>query len=50
MSIQKIHIDGYEYPYINIERHAQLCPICNGRGKYKNDVCHGCYGKGWIII
>ena len=45
---------------------AQKCPVCNGTGKYKellfNDtlattsnpyierLCHGCNGKGWIVV
>jgi len=44
--------------------YAQICPICNGRGKIKVDYqdnwnrgsskeekpCHGCGGKGWIDV
>lgn len=44
--------------------HSEICPICNGSGKYKiyeihHDIstecfaeytCHGCGGKGWIIV
>jgi DnaJ-class molecular chaperone len=44
--------------------YAQICPICNGRGKIKEDfhdsynrgtsekekVCHGCLGKGWVDV
>lgn len=30
--------------------HAQKCPICNGEGKYKEQTCHGCGGKGWIEV
>ena len=34
---------------------AQTCPVCNGRGKVKDDegkkiTCHGCNGKGWITL
>jgi hypothetical protein len=29
---------------------AQLCPVCNGSGKYDNKECHGCYGKGWVTV
>ena len=39
---------------------AELCPVCNGSGKYKPKPdpcctalpterrCHGCYGSGWV--
>ena len=31
--------------------HAQICPVCNGKGKLKDgSKCHGCGGKGWITI
>lgn len=39
--------------------HAQLCPICNGKGKIEDDFqhtaqelkqCHGCFGKGWVEV
>ena len=39
--------------------HAEICPICHGRGKIKNPMditapveitCHGCGGKGWIEV
>jgi len=39
--------------------HAQLCPVCGGRGKFfavndKKEVtettCHGCKGKGWVTV
>lgn len=30
--------------------HAELCPVCNGTGKYEKNECHGCNGKGWIIV
>ena len=31
---------------------AQKCPVCNGYGtlKYGSLVCHGCSGKGYILI
>ena len=31
---------------------AQKCPVCNGFGtlKYGQLVCHGCQGKGFILI
>jgi len=31
-------------------RHAELCPVCSGSGKYKKKKCHGCGGKGWIEV
>lgn len=43
--------------------HAEVCPICNGTGRVPiidNDwvttgksvtkTCHGCGGKGWVIV
>jgi DnaJ-class molecular chaperone len=34
------------------EYKAQKCPVCNGFGtlKYGTLVCHGCGGKGWVLI
>jgi DnaJ-class molecular chaperone len=31
---------------------AQKCPVCNGFGtlKYGTIKCHGCDGKGYILI
>lgn len=39
---------------------AQVCPVCNGRGKIGNNgfsatvvdekTCHGCNGKGWVEV
>ena len=31
---------------------AQRCPVCNGFGtlKYGALVCHGCNGKGYVMI
>lgn len=51
---------------------AQICPVCNGTGKYtvvkyrnpydlypfttspiefySERICHGCNGKGWIVV
>ena len=29
---------------------AQKCPVCEGSGKYEDVKCHGCEGKGWILI
>ncbi len=30
--------------------HSEVCPVCNGAGKYQNNRCHGCNGKGWIEV
>ena len=40
--------------------HAEICPICNGKGIIEEEVgstgkkitkvCHGCGGKGWIEV
>ena len=44
--------------------HSELCPVCKGTGKYKSiencnytsctqyieQTCHGCGGRGWIVI
>ena len=29
---------------------AQLCPVCQGEGKYKGKKCHGCDGRGWVQV
>lgn len=29
---------------------ARICPVCGGTGKYNDKECHGCGGKGWVII
>lgn len=44
-------------------KHAEICPVCNGTGLYKEylkeqttigpisiKTCHGCNGKGWVTI
>jgi len=46
-----------------MKRHAELCPVCKGSGKYRSSMdcnhtsitytectCHGCGGTGWITI
>jgi len=40
--------------------HAEICPICGGKGYIEEDtgttggkrrkICHGCGGKGWIEV
>jgi DnaJ-class molecular chaperone len=34
------------------ENFAQRCPVCNGHGdlNYGKKVCHGCHGKGFLIL
>jgi len=29
---------------------AELCPVCKGEGKYKEQKCHGCNGYGWVQV
>lgn len=44
-------------------KHSEICPVCKGTGIYKEyydyvnttgafsqRTCHGCLGKGWIVI
>ena len=46
-----------------LETKADLCPVCKGSGLYKEyydyatttgafsqRTCHGCGGKGWVVI
>jgi len=46
-----------------MSRHSEICPVCRGSGKYKETwnygtttgasyetVCHGCNGKGWVVV
>jgi len=30
--------------------HAEICPVCKGKGKIDDKPCHGCGGLGWITI
>ena len=37
--------------------HSEICPVCNGKETIDDPdcaasfkQCHGCYGRGWIII
>ena len=30
--------------------HSEKCPVCGGSGKYEKENCHGCNGRGWIVI
>lgn len=29
--------------------HAEVCPVCQGKGKGEA-TCHGCGGKGWVEV
>lgn len=29
-------------------RHPSPCPVCHGSGKYNDEKCHGCHGRGWV--
>lgn len=48
-----------------MSNHAEICPVCNGAGKYKEYIffrdrttiqtyiektCHGCEGLGWVTV
>ena len=46
-----------------MKKHAELCPVCKGTGKYKDytncnytsityieKTCHGCNGMGWVEV
>ena len=46
-----------------MKKHAEICPVCKGTGKYKEywnygkttnvsyeHTCHGCKGIGWITV
>ena len=46
-----------------MKRHAEICPVCKGSGKYKEyldyvtstrayieKTCHGCHGSGWVEV
>ena len=46
-------------PWNVSNKDARLCPVCLGKGKLKNtnqytaseDIrCHGCNGKGWVVV
>ena len=30
--------------------HAEICPVCEGKGKVKKKPCHGCSGLGWVTV
>lgn len=53
------------FPSIIHKKHAEICPVCKGSGKYTETkvistgvgsnyyyqrTCHGCGGLGWVII
>lgn len=29
---------------------AQICPLCEGSGKYKEKTCHACGGRGIVLV
>jgi len=29
---------------------AQTCPVCNGSGRYHDKQCHGCFGRGFVVV
>lgn len=42
-------------------KHAELCPVCHGKGRLPSDdrdfttskwepICHGCSGRGWVEV
>ena len=46
-----------------MKKHAEICPVCKGSGKYKDytdcnytatvyveRTCHGCSGTGWVSV
>lgn len=46
-----------------MKKHAEICPVCKGSGKYKEyldyvtttqayteKICHGCHGNGWVEV
>lgn len=50
---------------INVNCHAEKCPVCGGTGTYvqkyqpahstttitlQRSTCHGCGGKGWVTV
>lgn len=41
-----------KYEKITPEVHAEKCPVCSGFGSLKHGslVCHGCEGKGYILV
>ena len=30
--------------------HAEICPVCKGKGKSGKGKCHGCNGRGWVTV
>jgi hypothetical protein len=36
--------------YYIIRKRPEICPVCQGEGKYRGKICHGCDGKGWVVI
>jgi hypothetical protein len=44
------------YPPTPVYPQAQLCPVCGGSGRLPgpwltdNKICHGCGGRGWVVV
>jgi len=38
------------YPPIPVFPQAQLCPVCMGSGRSTCGTCHGCGGRGWVVV
>ena len=44
------------YPIGGSAKHADLCPVCMGRGELGDsantggNICYGCGGKGWVKV
>ena len=54
-------IKEWYWPYYGNPPHAEVCPICYGKGQVNNvhpgdtcterwETCHGCAGSGWITV
>lgn len=49
---------------VKVEKKAQKCPVCDGSGEFGQKTvigndgtkwiggkeCHGCNGKGWVVV
>jgi len=47
---------SYRWPtFPTPQKHAELCPVCRGSGKYlgigqPEKDCHGCNKRGWVEV